>query len=72
MIIKTDIQFNHLEADDVLVEEGVTARIYGTVKNSIRLKKGAIVYLYGKRPTGIINEGGILYVFDPGGQVLTF
>lgn len=72
VVISQNTQYNHIDARNVVVEENVVARLYGLIQENITVKKMATVYLHGKCSGKIINEGGVLYLFDPSGQVLTY
>lgn len=72
LIINADTQYNDVLADNVTVKEDVTTRIYGVIKNSLTVEKGAMIFLHGKAPMKIINNDGTVYVFGPSGEVKTF
>lgn len=55
-------QYNRVKADHVLVNEKVTARIYGTVKDVV-LKPGSTLLMHGTVSGKIVNEGGELRLF---------
>ena len=61
--ITRDTQYNNINASKVLIEEEVTARLYGTVTEKVILKKGSRLYLHGAILGEIENEGGELYLF---------
>jgi len=64
-------QYNNIIGENVIVSENIVARFYGIINKNLTLKKGATVYMHGKIFGKIINEGGILYIFDTTGKVLT-
>lgn len=70
--VSKDTQYNHIDCDSIVIEEGVMARLFRKVNQSITIKKGTIVYLHGKMLGMIDNEGGVLYVFLPNGQVESY
>jgi len=57
--IREDCQYNHIEAEKVIVDEYVTARLFGRVKDMI-VKKGAKVFLHGIISGHIKNQGEIM------------
>jgi hypothetical protein len=71
LIIESDSQYDVLNADTVNVGEYVTARLYGTIHKDLIIKKEAKVYLHGVVRGQVINEGGILYLFDTKGNLDT-
>lgn len=60
LVISEDSQFNNINCENVVVEENVTARFYGTIKKSLTIKKGATIHLHGALQGNLINEGGTL------------
>lgn len=72
VVVKKNTQFNNIDAVTVTVEEGIIARLYGVVNKNILIKNGATVYLHGKFFGKVVNEGGVLYVFGPSGEILTY
>jgi hypothetical protein len=62
--IKENSQFNKLEADTVVVNENITARLYGSVKKTLVLKPGSVVVLHGRLHGSIKNEGGEFQNFE--------
>lgn len=60
--IEEDSQFNHVRAEKVVVNENITARLFGSVK-TIVLKKGAKLFLHGVISGKVKNNGGEIYVF---------
>ena len=57
--ISEDCQFNKIEADKVIIDENVTARLFGTVKDVV-VKKGAKLFLHGIIYGQIQNKGEIV------------
>jgi len=57
--IKEDCQYNHIEAEKVIVDAYVTARLFGRVKDII-VKKGAKVFFHGIVSGHIKNQGEIM------------
>jgi len=70
--VNEDSQYNNIIAENVIVSENTLTRFYGLIKQSLHLKKGAIVYLHGKLNGKLINDGGTLYVFTASGEIETF
>jgi len=62
IIIKENIQFNNIEANSIIIEENVTARLFGKVKNVI-LKKGSRLIMHGLILGKVENLGGELLTF---------
>ncbi len=62
--ITENTQFNRLKANNVIVAEGVRARLFGFIKESIVLKKGSVVFMHGELQGKIENEGGEIFLFD--------
>lgn len=60
LVITEDSQYNSVNCENVTVAENVTARFYGTIKNSLTIKKGATIHLHGALTGNLINEGGVL------------
>lgn len=60
--INEDCQFNKIRAEKVVVNENITARLFGTVK-TIVLKRGAKLFLHGAISGTIKNNGGEIYIF---------
>jgi hypothetical protein len=69
IVVSQDTQYNNVFAETVLVNEGVMVRLYGLVNKEITVKKDATVYLHGKLNGQVKNEGGIVYIFAPSGEV---
>jgi hypothetical protein len=61
--ITSDAQYNNLKADIVILSENVTARLYGNIKHTVKLKKGSTLYLHGKLEGQIENEGGRIHIY---------
>jgi hypothetical protein len=57
--IQEDCQYNHIEAEKVIVDEYVTARLFGKVKDVV-VKKGAKLFLHGIVSGHIKNQGEIV------------
>ena len=60
--IKEDCQFNKIKAEKVVVNENVTARLFGSVK-TIVIKPGAKIFLHGEISGAVKNNGGEIYVY---------
>jgi hypothetical protein len=60
--VTTDTQFNDIKAEQLVIEENVRVRLYGTI-NDVILKKGSCLYLHGKIFGKISNEGGEIFTF---------
>jgi hypothetical protein len=61
--ISENSQFNNICADTVIVHENITARLFGTVKHKLIIKKGGRVYLHGNVVGTIENDGGELHKY---------
>jgi hypothetical protein len=61
--IMVDSQYNNIKASRVIVDEGVKARLFGTINEKLIIKKGARVNLHGTIKGTIENEGE-LYIFQ--------
>jgi hypothetical protein len=72
VVVKKDTQFNNIHCDNIIVEENVMARFFGAINGNITLKNGSSAYLHGRLNGKVINEGGVLYLFHPNGQVESF
>jgi hypothetical protein len=72
VVVTRDTQYNNLLCDNIIIEEDVTARVFGIVGEDITLKKGATIYLHGRFHGKISNLGGILYLFLPNGGVESY
>jgi hypothetical protein len=62
--IREHSQYNKLDADDVIVESGIRARLYGTIHKLLVMKKDCKVFLHGTLHGRIADEGGRLYHFE--------
>ncbi|HXB39133.1 MAG TPA: hypothetical protein VNZ49_01245 [Bacteroidia bacterium] len=60
--VKENSQFNKIRADKVIVNENITARLFGRVDNIV-LKKGAKLFLHGRISGAIDNKGGEIFIF---------
>jgi len=61
--ITTSSQYNNINAENVVVEKEITARLFGTVNGRLQIKQGAKVYLHGIVKGSIENEGGELHIY---------
>ena len=61
--ITEDCQFNKIRAEKVIVDENVTARLFGSV-NRVVLKRGAKLFLHGIIYGTIRNLGGEIYIYS--------
>jgi hypothetical protein len=57
--IHEDCQYNHITADKVIVDEYVTVRLFGKVKDVV-VKKGGKLFLHGIVYGHIKNQGEIV------------
>lgn len=62
LTITENSQYNNINADTVIIEKNVKARLYGQVNNLI-LKEDAIVFLHGKVTGNIENTKGTIHIF---------
>lgn len=62
--VNENMQFNDIDADEVIIYEGIRARLFGNVNQRLVLKAGAKVFIHGKIKGEIINEGGRIYLYD--------
>lgn len=69
LYILSDAQYNDVLADNVIVKDNVTTRIYGLINKDLTVGKNALVYLHGRIMGNITNNGGTIYIFDPDGNV---
>jgi hypothetical protein len=60
--ISENSQFNNIRAERVIVEENVTARLYGRV-NDVVIKRGARLFFHGTILGNVKNKGGELMLF---------
>ncbi|MDF2438641.1 MAG: hypothetical protein K0Q95_3017 [Bacteroidota bacterium] len=61
--IESNTQYNNIKADEVVISENVSARLYGNIKNSVTLKKGSKLYMHGTIDGVVKNEGGDIYIY---------
>lgn len=59
--ITENSQYNNVRADNVLVSEDVTVRMFGTISGKLSIGKGARVYLHGTLAGELDNRGGEFY-----------
>lgn len=64
LTITANVQYNNVNAETVVVEEGVRTRIYGTITKEIIIRKDSKVFIHGKINGKITNEGGRIYHFE--------
>lgn len=64
IIVKENTQFNDIDAESVIVERDVIARLYGNIQELLILKKGAVVFLHGALYGDVKNEGGEVHIFN--------
>lgn len=69
LTVVADAQYNNVFAENVIVSENVMVRFFGIIQNDLTVKNGATVYLHGRLNGKIINEGGVIYVFHPNGNI---
>lgn len=62
LLVTANSQYNHLDADNVTVEENITVRLFGTISGKLIIKQGARVFLHGSAEK-VENSGGELYQF---------
>jgi hypothetical protein len=62
--IKENTQYNNIDADIVIVEAGIKAKLYGNIRKTLVLKKNSKVFLHGQFLGKLQDEGGRLYHFD--------
>ncbi len=62
ILVSANSQYNHLDADNVTVEENITTRLFGTIRQKLIIKKGARVYFHGSAGK-VENSGGELHQF---------
>ncbi|MCD6019206.1 MAG: hypothetical protein K0S53_2327 [Bacteroidetes bacterium] len=61
--IKENSQFNSIQSNMVILEENITARLFGDIGNII-LKKGSSVYIHGIVTGSVENQGGAIHIFS--------
>ncbi len=64
VIVKENTQFNDIDAESIIVEKNIIARLYGNVQKLIILKKGAKIFLHGILYGNVNNEGGEIHIFN--------
>ncbi|MGZ3864505.1 MAG: hypothetical protein ACXVPN_16435 [Bacteroidia bacterium] len=57
--IEEDSQYNHLNADTVIVAENVHVRLFGTIHKLLVINKGAVVQLHGSVKGKLENHGEV-------------
>jgi hypothetical protein len=62
--ITENTQHNRINADLVVVAEGIKARLFGSVNQLIVLKKDCRVFVHGAVHGKIENQGGRLFIYD--------
>lgn len=70
--VSSDTTYNNVLVNNVIVNENIIVRLYGIIKKDLTVKSGSTVYLHGRLQGNVINEGGVVYVFKPNGEVETF
>lgn len=56
-------QYNNMNADHVIVAEGITVRLFGVVHKKLTIGKGARVHLHGTMAGVVEDNGGELYKY---------
>lgn len=69
LAVTSDAQYNNVFVENVIVSENVIVRLFGIIINDLFVKKGATVYIHGRCSGKIINEGGVVYIFHPSGEI---
>lgn len=64
VIVKENTQFNNIDAESVIVEKDIIARLYGNIQKLLILKKGAKIFLHGVLYGDVNNEGGEVHIFN--------
>jgi hypothetical protein len=64
IVIANNIQYNNIEAEKVVIEENVTARLFGKITNKLILKQGSTLYLHGSIHGNVENKGGVLNIYN--------
>ncbi|MCE3278974.1 MAG: hypothetical protein K0S44_1165 [Bacteroidetes bacterium] len=64
IVITNNIQYNNIEAEKVIIEENVTARLFGKITDKLVLKPGATLYLHGSIYGNVENKGGVLNIYN--------
>ncbi len=60
--IRENSQFNNISADRVIIDENVTARLFGKV-NDVVLNRGSRLFFHGSILGNVKNKGGELIIF---------
>jgi hypothetical protein len=60
--IRENSQFNNIQAERVIIEENVTARLFGRV-NDVVLNRGSKLFFHGTILGNVKNKGGELLIF---------
>ncbi|HEY6162154.1 MAG TPA: hypothetical protein VI112_13060 [Bacteroidia bacterium] len=61
--ISRNTQFNNIRANTVVIQENITARLFGTIKKSLVLNKGSRLILHGSILGQVENLGGELFFY---------
>lgn len=64
IVISANIQYNNIVADKVVIEENVTARLFGRITTQLVLKHGSTLYLHGSIHGNVENKGGVLNIYN--------
>lgn len=56
-------QYNNINANNVIVADGITVRLFGTVRGKMIIGKEARVYFHGSIPGLVENQGGELFKY---------
>jgi hypothetical protein len=72
IIVNENTTFHNAFVESIIVEKGITARLYGSVDKEIVVKENAIAYLHGPLLGKVNNQGGTIYVFRPNGKIDSF
>lgn len=60
--IRENSQFNNIQAERVIIDENVTARLFGRV-NDVVLNRGSKLFFHGSILGNVKNKGGELLLF---------
>lgn len=60
--IRENSQFNNIQAERVIIEANVTARLFGRV-NDVVLNRGSKLFFHGSIVGNVKNKGGELMIF---------
>lgn len=63
IIIRENSQFNNINAEKVIIDENITARLFGSIKNIV-LEKGSKLFLHGVISGTVKNKGGEIQIFS--------